>query len=289
MNAKSCNEVREQLDLLAADAYEPAERAALENHLRDCPACAVQFAECQRLVGMIDLHWPEVGIERLRQRIDQQAKPRPRFRPFVRGVLAAAAMILIALSMVWWLPSGTTEKPQPSLALVVHGRSPAPGPEKLPAVQKDNGAKAVAVIPLLTRGKDLKDELIKARNDGKLPLPPAIALELEIVNTGKHALEVGIGHAAPTLELNLPVDSVIRIPVADAEAPEYLRPRQIRLEAGKKYVLHVDRLIAGSRGKLEYIYVTKPGEHLLTAKLHLTANAITVSVTAEPVRIKVSE
>ena len=40
MNTLSCHEVQEQLDLFAADACDPAVRAALESHLHECPACA---------------------------------------------------------------------------------------------------------------------------------------------------------------------------------------------------------------------------------------------------------
>src|SRR5207248_1141874 len=55
MNAMTCAEVEEQLDLLAADACDAPMRETLEGHLRDCPTCAAKFSQSKRLQGLLDL------------------------------------------------------------------------------------------------------------------------------------------------------------------------------------------------------------------------------------------
>src|SRR5438105_1219339 len=111
MNALTCEEVQQQLDLLAAGECDPTAREALEHHLQHCPTCAAGYAESQRLLGMVDLHWNQRGLERLRQRIDQHALCHRKLRlftPFVRGAVAAAAMLLIAVGLIWWRPPWDT-------------------------------------------------------------------------------------------------------------------------------------------------------------------------------------
>jgi hypothetical protein len=239
---------------------------------------------------MLDIHFSDQAIERLRQRIEQPAQPpRRSLRPFVRGILAAAAMTLIAVSLVWWLPNGKDDQPkfEPTFAMTIHARkdAAAPGPEKIQAALKKN-AEAVAVIPLMARGADVREDLIKARRDGKLPLPPAVSLDMELVNTSKQSVEIRPGEA--TLELDLPAERIVRIEApANAEEPAFLRPEKLQLDVGAKHVFRVDRLIAGSRGKLEYLYLTEPGEVPLTARLRIAISGKAIVVTAPPVRIGV--
>lgn len=286
MNAMTCAQVQEQLDLLAADECDAPSRAALESHLRGCPACAAKYAQSQRLLGLLALHWNEQGLERLQQRIGQQARPPRRFvRPFVRA-LAVAALILITVGLVWWLPNWNTEHKGagPAFALLVHQREQMP--DKLPAPPKD---KMVEAMPALVRtargGKEFRDELIRAQKNGKLPPPSAVALDLMLVNTSDQAVEFRL---APTLELDLPGDGVIRIAAPDAETPDYLLPRPLQLKPGQEHVIRIDRLIAGSQDNLEYIYVTEPGEYTLTARLRFTIAGKGVTVTGPPVGIKVA-
>ena len=81
----------------------------------------------------------------------------------------------------------------------------------------------------------------------------------------------------------------MRIPAAGAEELEFLRPRSLHLEPGKQPILRVNRLIAGSHGRLEYIYFTEPGEYTLTPRLRLTADGQPVTVAGEMVPIKVGQ
>ena len=59
------------------------------------------------------------------------------------------------------------------------------------------------------------------------------------------------------------------------------------MEPGKQLTLQIDRLVAGSPGKLEYLYLTEPGEFTLTPRLRLTADGQPVTVKGAAVRIKV--
>ena len=146
-----------------------------------------------------------------------------------------------------------------------------------------------AVVALAARnGEALRRDLMQAKRDGKLPLPPEVTLELALVNTGKGPVEVRLGDAAAELSLELPGEGVIRIEAPpEAKQPDFLRPQTLLLDAGKTHVIHIDRLIAGSPGKLDYIYFTEPGEYTLTARFRLTADGRIVTVTGEKVRIKV--
>src|SRR5262245_25068992 len=97
MNAMTCEQVQKQLDLLAAGACDGATRQTLERHLEACRACAAGYAASQRLLGLLDLHLNPAGVDRLRRRIDTEAR-RPRrgwFVNVVRGAVAAAALVLI--------------------------------------------------------------------------------------------------------------------------------------------------------------------------------------------------
>jgi hypothetical protein len=295
MNAMTCAQMQEQLDLLAADACDPPTRAALESHLAGCPACAARFAESQRLIGLLDLKWNEQAIKRLERRIEQQSRPPRRIVfLFVRRAAAVAALVLIAIGLILWLPSWTGD-PKPhelAFALLVQTRRgpPAPGSDKIPDQLKGDKLEALTVKALAARGgKETREDLIKAQRDGKLPLPQAIALDLALVNTGDRAAEVRLGDATPTLELDLPGDSVVRLAAPGAEDPEYLRPQTFQLAPGKSHVLHINRLIAGSPGKLEYIYVTERGDYTLTARVRLTVEGKVIPVPGPAVRIRVGD
>ncbi len=316
MNAMTCEEVQEQLDLLAAGECDPPTKDALEQHLGACSACSASYAQSQRLFGLLDLHWNDQGVERLRQRIEQQARPshqkpgsqaqlrnqsriqfgnQRRVRPFIHRSVAVAALFLIAVGLMLWAPIWDTDRKgsEPALALLVHTRKdfPAPEADKHQELAKGHAAQKVMVIPLAARGgAAFRRELDQAKRDGKLPPPPAISLELVLVNTGKRPVEMRVGDEASTLSLDIPEDGVIRIKVPQTqrpEEPEFMRPQALQLDPGKQHVLHIDRLIAGWRGNLEYIYLTEPGEYTLTASLRLTVDGHVVTVTGTQVRIKV--
>ena len=276
----TCTEVRDQLDLLAADACDPQTRVVLERHLHSCPACAEQLTESRRLMGLLDLQLNDSGLERLRQRVDVQARPARKtrwFAPTLRRALAAAALILIALGLGVWMPTADSE---PRFSLVVDQQQAKVRIE--PGMQE---AKAL----LATRGKDLRARLLKAKDEGKLPMPPAIDLELALVNDSRRPIEVRLGDAVTRLTLDIDGDGVIRIPVTMVPLPEFLKPRLLRLQPGERHVVRVDRLIAGSTNELEFIYVVESGEYLIDATLRVTADRKAISVKAPPTRVRIGE
>ena len=290
MNAMTCTEVQEQLDLLAADACDPATQDALEAHLRACPACADQFAVSRRLVGLLDVHLNQGGLERLRQRLDEQARParKPRlFAPVVRRVLAAAALILIVVGLTIWIPNWRPDpiRDEPQFALLVEARKPV----KMRAPDKEKAEPPTPLPAHVRAAKDAREELVKAQREGKLPLPPIVALELTLRNESKRAIEIHLGDASALLTLDLPKEGVIRISVPQAPEPDFLQPRTLTLAPGEQHIIHIERLIAGERGKLEYIYVNEPGEYDVTVSLRITADEKAVTVTGAPTRIKVVE
>jgi anti-sigma factor RsiW len=79
-------------------ALSPADRAAVERHLKDCPACTAEWARMQRLSGLArDLATPAMppgAIARLHERANSLYS-----RPIIRlaeAMSAVAAAILIA-------------------------------------------------------------------------------------------------------------------------------------------------------------------------------------------------
>jgi hypothetical protein len=211
------------------------------------------------------------------------------FTPFVRRAIAVAAVFLIAVGLVWWLPRGNDDgkDSEPQFALLVQSGKPRLK-ALLPAQIRDKATEAVAIVPLAARnGEAFREDLKQAQRGDKLPLPPEVALELVLVNAGKRAVEVRLGDAGSELSLDVPGEAVVRVTAPKAELPAALRPQTLQLEEGQRHVIHIDRLVAGSPGKLEYIYLTEPGEYKLTARLRLTADGRAATVTAEPVRIKV--
>jgi hypothetical protein len=87
----------------------------------------------------------------------------------------------------------------------------------------------------------------------------------------------------------MPPDKVIRMAAPDRKEPEFLKPRTLQLAPGEQHLIRIERLIAGARGKLEYIYVNAPGEYEVTASLRLTADERVVTVTGAPTRVKVGD
>ncbi len=295
MNAMTCPQVQEQLDLMAADACDPSTRLALEDHLKNCPQCTGHYQESQRLHALLDLHWNQSALERLHERIEQQARQSHRrfFTPFIGRLVAAAAVLLIAIGVIWWYPKKDSGQPgfEPEFALLVRSdeqRLLVPLAKDAATPSKDKRLEVVVVQARAElKGEAFRKHLIEAERDGKLPEPPPVPLELTLVNTGKRPVQVQLGDAVTELTLELQGDGVVRIPVGETAEPMFLKPQSFHLGPGEQHVLHIDRLIAGSLGRLEYVYLTEPGEYTLTPRLRLTADNRNVTVTGEAIRIKV--
>jgi predicted anti-sigma-YlaC factor YlaD len=295
MKAMTCAEVQEQLDLLAAGACDSATRTAIERHMRECPACAARRAESERLVGLLDLQWNQAAVERLQQRIEAAARPQRKRRfaaPFVRSFVAAAAVMLIAAGLLWWLPPWDTDSAASGaqLALVVHARQAVKIDAPVPGRATDKGAEAVAVMPLAAKsGETLRRDLLQAQREGKLPPPPAVSLSMTLVNNGKRPVEVRLGDVVPMLSLDVDGNGVVRMPVPEGQAVDFPERQSWQLQPGAQHDITIGRLMAGSPGAIEYIYLTEPGEVTVTARLRLSVDGEPVTVTAAPVHIKAGD
>ena len=56
--------------------------------------------------------------------------------------------------------------------------------------------------------------------------------------------------------------------------------------AGAEHIIRIDRLVAGSPGNLQFIYLTEPGEYTLTARLRVIVDGRVVTVIGTPLRVK---
>src|SRR6516225_10120723 len=129
MNALTCQQVEEQLDLLAAGECDKPTRRALERHLETCAACSASYAESRRLQAMLELQLNEAAqLQRLRTAIDatmlpavERRKPATESRatllPFARRISSLAALLLVTLGLALLLPQTTSEEPGGGLSL----------------------------------------------------------------------------------------------------------------------------------------------------------------------------
>jgi hypothetical protein len=297
MNAMTCDQARDQLDLLAAGACDPPTRAVLERHLEECAACAASYAEAQRLQGLLDLHWNQGGVERVRGRVEEQARGRRRrvLLPFLRRAAAVAALVLVALGLGWWSrqwDDGPLADGPPIALLVLPDRHGSPAVEKGVGLKQGDLREAgkggtTDLLPGKARGDVARERLVKAWRAGTLPPPTAVPLTLTLTNTSARPVELQLGKAVTALSLDVQGDGVVRLPAPAGEALPFLRPQTVRLGPGGRYVLRLDRLVVGTRDRLEYVYLTGPGEYRLTARLRLTADGRAVTVTGPTVRVRV--
>jgi hypothetical protein len=282
MNTLTCEQVEEQLDLLAAGESDRPTRRAVEAHLEKCPACSASYAECQRVQGMLDLHYNEADRQkRLRRRIEaDRAARRRRVLPFVKRAAALAALLLVTFGLVLLLPNWKESAPGGELALLVKGDGvqkvrggPAVGPEHALADATARFAKqeVVLAVPEAQRGEEARHRLRDLHKTGELPPPPPVGLELELMNTGVRPLDVRLGGDEGNLSFDVKGPGVVRLAAPRGSAPP-LRSQERRIAPGASQILPLERLIAGGGGHVEYVYLTEPGEYPLTIRLRAKVN-----------------
>lgn len=295
MNAMTCAQVEAELDLLAAGECDPAMSQAVQRHLQDCPRCASSYRESQRMIGLLDLHWSHPGQQRLRERIERDERRKQRVQvamPFVRRFAAVAALVLLTLGMSRLLPREQGRPIAPGLELatqVVHDGGPNLKREPVEAVFAPQ-IKTSAVVRLDLAGKsndEYRRQLMQAARKGDLPLPPMVRLAFTLRNTGKRNLDIRLGDSTTELRLDIRGKGVIRLPTVSGIKPPVLEPRTLSLRPGETYNFRIDRLIAGSRGQLEYVFLTEPGEYTLIAHLQLTVAHTVTTLHSEAVQIRV--
>jgi len=117
----------------ALGALDPAERADVERHLRECPSCAAEAAEFAALPPLLALVPPEdLDAEPIepspglfeRMAAVAAAEKRAAHRRSTRGrlLIAAVAVAVLAIggSTVWWATSGPSETAHEAVAGTVH-------------------------------------------------------------------------------------------------------------------------------------------------------------------------
>lgn len=288
----NCEDVEPLIDLLAAGECDLPTREMVESHLGQCNACAASFAEAVRVQNLLELHLKQDGLERLQRRIEEESKPRrttPSVYRFVQRFSAAAALVLIVAGLIWWFPRGI-QHAEPEFALLVRaGKAQVMVPQKLEKLQVKD-AEAMIMMPAIARGgPSFREKLLEAQRNGKLPLPPEVPLEITLVNNGKRSIDVQLGDANAKLTLDGLDKNVIRMPAPNAEVPEPLRAKSVRLSPGEKHVVSIERLITGSPGQLEYVYLAEAGRYSFTPSLQFTADGRPVTVSGASIHVQVHE
>jgi serine/threonine protein kinase/WD40 repeat protein len=135
-------------------------------------------------------------------------------------------------------------------------------------------------------GEAVRRELGQAERDGKLPLPPPISLVLALKckDTAARGLNVQLGDE---VALDIQGEGVLRIPATGEAEPEFLRPQTLRLEPGQIHLHRIDRLIAKEGDRLEYIYLTQPGEYAVTARMPVMVGDRKLTVRSATIRFRV--
>jgi hypothetical protein len=114
---KSCRDVRSELFASFEHALEIEETLAIEEHLRDCAACAEEARRARLVheafarlpaapVGRVDV---ERNVGAVRAAIDRRPAERP-VRPWP-WIAAAAAVVVLALAARLWFSSGDVTQP----------------------------------------------------------------------------------------------------------------------------------------------------------------------------------
>jgi Putative zinc-finger len=287
MNGMTCGQVAEHLDLLAAGECDRQTRRAVERHLESCATCSARYAESRRLQGLLALHWNEAEQRnRLRQRVEEADRamryPRRLVRSWANRVASLAALLLVTLGLALLLPTGNEQQGGGELAMtaVVMG-----GRDVLEL--KDNPF--IAQAPAAVTRFDVKGLTLSLQEvrGGEPQRPPAIGLGLELENTGIKQLDVRLGGADAELRLDVRGTGVLRRVAPDQESPALLQPQALRLAPGERRWLRIERLIAVSGKRVEYVYLTEPGEYTLTIRLRAVVNRVPVILTSGPIRINI--
>jgi hypothetical protein len=123
MTPLTCSEVEARLDLHAAGEGDEAERAALEQHLANCPRCRRADHDARQLLALLDLQFQEPDrLARLQHRLAQEERRKhtaPRILRFSRPLASLAALLLLAVGLVGLppvRPGGMSEADNPRLA-----------------------------------------------------------------------------------------------------------------------------------------------------------------------------
>jgi hypothetical protein len=109
----------------------------------------------------------------------------------------------------------------------------------------------------------------RSRGGVTFPDPPAVDLQLEIVNRGSEEIVIWLGGDDSWLTLELGGPGALSISFGVIRPAMYIPSSPVRLPADGRHVLPLERLVHGSGGS--YWYWTETGRYTLTARWQLGA------------------
>jgi hypothetical protein len=255
MKTLDCSAVEDLLDLYAAGECDPRSRNDVHAHLAGCEPCRHKLDETRQIVGLIGLHYrTPAALARLKQRIEEEAHPRPaviRLRPRINTFAAVAALVLVTFGLGLWLPvlSLPAGRPEPRIELALVSSLKANGGDPRVAMMMKKA------VPAMERGKRQEP-----------PLPPRLSRGLVLRNPQAYPLTVDLGAADIVLDLKGP--GVRR---EKGKAPTKVESDVRTIPPGGETPLPVERLVSRLAGRTEYLYPTKPGDYTLWAHVYVPA------------------
>jgi hypothetical protein len=280
MNAMTCNDVAEQIELFASGECDPPIAAAIRRHMTGCARCTKSEIEARQFLEMMDLRHQEPDrLQRLLDRIGEEEKAarwgQVETCATGRPALRMAASILLPIGIGIWL-TPPAESPAPgragtelTIALLadrsVRGQEklvPAPPIDVLPAEY----TLTFAFEPGGQTSKAYRAKLVEAAHKGELPAPPEVDLLLQISNPTNQPIRLRFDDPRAELRFSLTGPGVLRV-----NAPNNVDPfaglRILETRAGSSEALPIRRLMGGSRQQPAYWYWTEPGDYRLRVLL----------------------
>jgi hypothetical protein len=321
MKTFHCPEVEALIELYAAHECDSADSKWIRAHLTTCASCQDKLAEARRLMTLLDLHHrADAALAQLHQRIEAEAQPhRPVIRrlwPSTQRLAAMAALLLVTVGL--WLGLGPVALPpagsgaparfglQSDLVVLASRAAFAHAgamEAKPPSTPKPAAKFAMDVAQADLGGKSLslwKRDIDAGERTGQLPLPPRIPLEVVLRNPGPRTLIVAFANKdvvdkQPVLGWRLDVrgPGVVRLPVKDRAAPR--RPA-VKVSPGEAKAFRLERLEESLDGRVNFVYLTAPGDYLLKVSLRVLAwpegayeQRQVMTLTAGPVFLRVED
>jgi hypothetical protein len=126
MSPLTCQQVLDEIDLLAAGECDPGTAAAIWQHVTGCPGCAAALEQARQVIGWVNLSVREPqALERLQQRIHAEARQRrPARGLLVLRVAGVAAMLLLTIGLYFVLSPGLDQDRHGHIAMAQIGPSP---------------------------------------------------------------------------------------------------------------------------------------------------------------------
>jgi hypothetical protein len=139
-------------------------------------------------------------------------------------------------------------------------------------------------------GKEFADKLRAAEKQGQMPAaPPKVKLTLRLTNTGDAPVTIQVGGDGSRVDLSLQGPGAVSISPPLAMTMEFRMGRPVKTEPGKSYDIPITSLASGMRSIGKFSYWTEPGDYTLKATYHCPVGEAQVSVSSEPVKLKVVE